>query len=121
MGREEIRDYVEEERMKIPKKLKIGGHWVKILQVDKLPAEIADCGMSQVATNKIWIARKMEDGEKIPEDVQLEVLLHEVTHHILMQAGYGTKEGIVTAIGAGFYQVLHDNKIGCIHKIRRLK
>jgi hypothetical protein len=54
--------------MKIPKKLKIGGH---VFQV-KLTDDIDDCGNSDVASNTLRI------NKKLPKDQQGATLVHEI-------------------------------------------
>jgi hypothetical protein len=97
--------------MKIPKTIKIGGHKVKIIIVDKLKNDIADCGMCQVAANKIWIATHTPDDEIIPLEIQVETLLHEILHFLSIQGGFGVQEKIVTSFASGLYQVIKDNKL----------
>ncbi len=99
--------------MKIPKKLKIGGHIVlvnsdskefsKDLGLDKF------CGKGFLGGEVILINR-----HSICRSQQEESFLHEIIHHILFHAGWNKEtinEALVQSLAAGLYQVLKDNKM----------
>ena len=98
--------------MKQIKKLKIGGHFVKVIWEDEIPNMGYNMGDSWNAHNSIRVSTHF------PESQQEETLLHEILHHIMNNLGHKHKcnDGIhteqnVEALAQGLYQVLKDNKL----------
>lgn len=87
--------------MKIPKKLKIGGHSVTVRQVDEVtPGEQWSGGWIE-SQNLIEIRRGQAMSQK-------EVaLIHEILHCINLQLNHDHVEFLAQAL----YQVLKDNKL----------
>lgn len=94
--------------MKIPRRIKVGTHWVKLRHVKKLPDAI---GYVEVSTNTIWIAKNNPSGSPVPESMQAETLLHEVMHYLSIQAGYGIQEAKCTAFASGLIGVIRENRL----------
>jgi len=99
--------------MKIPKKIKIGGHellvnsdskkFSKELKLDGL------CGTTFLGADVILINR-----HSICKSQQEESFLHEIIHHILFHAGFNKEtenEVLVQSLASGLYQVLKDNDL----------
>jgi len=101
--------------MKIPDKIKIGAHTIKVNVHDCID-DSTNIGEVQVATNTIALARKTPDGGIIPESMRTETLLHEILHYISIQAGYGIQEGKCTAYASSLLGVLRDNNIDLLDK-----
>jgi len=96
--------------MKIPNKIKIGGHFVNVNKVDDMPKMNGNMGSSWNSYNSIRV------NTNYPESQQAVTLLHELLHHILQNLGHASKEGIhtetnVEAISQALFQVLRDNKL----------
>ena len=99
--------------MKIPKTIKILGHKITVyFSGDALDLdEITRCrGLAHLLTNKIGLARKVEDDE-LTESVIAESFLHEITHHIADKLGLELEEYQVAGIACGLLQVIRDNKL----------
>jgi hypothetical protein len=100
--------------MKIPNRVKIGGHWVKVKKEDDIPAMGGNMGDSWNAHNSIRICTIY------PESQQAATFLHEILHHIFNNLGLEYKkddacaihsERNTEAIAEALFQALRDNKL----------
>ena len=85
--------------MKIPKVLKIGGHYVTVNITPDVPND--NCGQFDIKKNELLLNEKQEQ-------TQLEAsLIHEILHalNICMD------EERVEFLSQGLYQVIKDNKL----------
>ena len=96
--------------MKIPAKLKIGVHEVKVKRVQKIEGG-ALIAQVHVAMNTINVARQIIGSAMLPESMIAEGLLHEIIHYILLQNGYGVAEKMVASLAAGLFQVIRENNL----------
>ena len=98
--------------MNIPKKLKIGGHVVKVVHMDDLILEDGTelLGAASGGENTILLARHA-NGRVVQESTEEETFLHEIMHIVTDNAGMRLKEHQVNAIAAGLHQVLRDNRL----------
>lgn len=104
--------------MKIPKRVKIGAHWIKVKWVDEIEGRIAQAVLPE---NRIELARYWHDDDHnrgfIAESLITEGFLHEIGHFILYQAGYceftdnSELELVNQAFCHGILQVIRDNKL----------
>ena len=93
--------------MKIPNKLKVGGHEYKV-QITKTYDEAKgynNWGRTNHAKLKIYIDSEINQSKK--EETFIHELLHTVDHHI----GSILKEDQVNRISNSLYQVIKDNKL----------
>lgn len=89
--------------MKIPDKLKIGGHWLNVEFHSEKEVQYDRMGTLCHWENRILIQ------EDLVESKQISSLFHEVLHEIDKQAFIDLTEKQVTIIAEGIYQVLTDN------------
>ena len=94
--------------MKIPKKIKVGGHVYRVIY----PCDFAENknlrGQHDGDTKEIRIS---DDG---PESVIAETLLHEILHAVDSVTGYKLfedNERAIVGIGEALFQVLRDNNL----------
>ena len=99
--------------MKIPLKVKIGGHTLLVNSKDKKVSkdlELEDlCGKTFLGGDLILINR-----HSICRSQQEESFLHEVIHHILFRMGRNDEcldERLVQGLASWLYAFLKDNKI----------
>jgi len=83
--------------MKIPKKLKIGGHIVSI----RLSDDIEDNGFSDSQRNEIVL------NKKLPQSQLEATLIHEIFHFL----NTTIKHDLLDSLSEQFYQVMKDNKL----------
>lgn len=105
--------------MSIPKKIKLGGHTINVIQQKggNIPSH---CGMTSANSNTIIV------NIDNPMSIQEETLLHEIIHLIFFNMGHGFKghqdidgdeerephtEHTVEGLAQGLYQVLSDNDL----------
>ncbi len=93
--------------MKIPKKLKIGGHVYDILW---MPNNRKQCGETETADLKIRIS------PEFPQSQQEETIIHEILHAVRVQLSLNDsdtdkEERMVNALAGALYQVLNDNRM----------
>ena len=88
--------------MKLPDKVKIGGHWFNIEYRDERDA-YSNMGSSFTCWNLIILQKDMCASK------QMSNLFHEVLHEIGTQNDLDLSESQVTSISEGFYQFLTDN------------
>ena len=104
--------------MKIPKKIKIGGHMVTIRKMRQLQ-EPETIGQAFNSEDRIDLATHSE-GKPISEAMRAVVLLHEIVHHInWVYCGARLSEEDIQAIGEGLLQVLRDNNLDFSKKGRK--
>ena len=91
--------------MKIPKKLKIGGHEyiVRIAPVTDKAKGANNWGRTYHATNEILIDKELSTTK------QEETFIHEVVHCIEHFMESNSKESHVSRFSNGLYQALKDN------------
>lgn len=86
--------------MKIPKVLKIGGHYIAVQLVDK--TDNNNCGEWEPYENRIQLSNKQPQS-------QLEVtLLHEIIHACNISI---EDHALVESLSQQLYQVMVDNKL----------
>lgn len=83
--------------MRIPKKLKIGGHWVTV----RLSGDIEDNGISDTEKNEIIL------NKRLPQSQLEATLIHEVFHFL----NTTIKHDLLDSLSEQIYQVLKDNKL----------
>lgn len=86
--------------MKIPKKIKVGGHIYKVQFVDVEDID-RNCGEQNRARNTIRIRKDL------PQSQIEETFIHEVLHAI----NGALKEETIDMLAMGIYQILVDNKL----------
>lgn len=93
--------------MKIPKKLKIGGHIYPIKVEDRVAkGGIDKCGTSNVYSKMgIWI------DSTIGKSQQESTLIHEIIEILNSNNNIELTETQICVLEAGLYQVLKDNKL----------
>jgi hypothetical protein len=97
--------------MKIPKKIKIAGHEIKIVFKDRLESDGVACiGLAYQGQDRIELARTI-DGVPLSDDQLGCTFLHEVLHIITTLHNIGLNEKRVSQLELGLYQFLHDNRI----------
>lgn len=104
--------------MRIPTKIKILGHNIKVSCHDDLvehPDGDMCLGLAHQWTDKITLAVGFTDeaGSKldIAEPTIAETLLHEIIHHIDNRLGLELQEHQISGIACGIIQVIRDNKL----------
>ena len=88
--------------MKIPKKLKILGHWfrVQLVETEIIPGLGGDF---QGRYNLIRIAQNQAESQRA------EVFLHEIMELISVSLELGIEHPQISALSEGLFQVLRDN------------
>lgn len=87
--------------MKIPKKLKIGGH---IITIDT-SSELTVNGSTHWDTNTIKICKTLCQTQKES------TLIHEIFHIMNTEVGGNNHHALISSLAEQFYQVLKDNKL----------
>ena len=88
--------------MKIPKKLKIGGHLVTVRQVEQMQGDFPHAAGGWTESQNLIELRKSNTAS------QKEVtLIHEILHAV----NYNLTEEQVEFLSQALYQVLKDNKL----------
>ncbi len=90
--------------MKIPKRIKIGGHWFDVIHKNG-ETGFRDSGFKGSWSNVIVLNKGLKQSKRES------VLLHEIIHEISWQNDLDLKEETVSTIAEGLYQVLVDNKL----------
>ena len=96
--------------MKIPKKIKIASHEIKIRRQKKSDDATLAFGYADLAHNEIVIFREF-GGKLLEESTVAETFLHEILHQVAQLYGINLKEREINQIAAGLLQVIRDNKI----------
>lgn len=93
--------------MKIPKKIKICGHWFDIKQIKD--RDMKDGGgppaSSYSRNNRIWI-----DLRQAPSRIE-SCLIHEIIEMLNYDYQWNLEHKTISQIESGIYQVLKDNKL----------
>jgi len=93
--------------MKIPSKIKISGHDIKIVKKKNLFSDGERVwGLAYLHLNKIELATDL-----LPESKIAETFIHEVLHIICAIHGISITEKENQAIALSLFQVLRDNKL----------
>jgi len=87
--------------MKIPKKLKIGGHIYTILQKKEWDNSSNEDGYCDTTKNEICIL------STIPQSQQEAVLIHEIFHAL----NCALSHELLSSLSEQLYQTLKDNKL----------
>ncbi len=99
--------------MRLPKRMKIGGHEVKVLFPHHFRQNPDLCGQANYGLNEIRVAESDLCGARWSESSIETTFLHEVIHWV-GHVYYGEKsleEQLVCALAQGLHQVLKDNRI----------
>lgn len=91
--------------MKIPQKVKIGGHYYAVKHVENLNDPNDHCGFCKLVANEILINK---NGQA--QSQQEETLIHEIMEAINYNYELKLEHRQITIIASAFYQVLKDNK-----------
>lgn len=98
--------------MKLPKKLKVGGHIYKIIFPFKFTERVDLVGQHDSQTLEIRVNDKDSGGRDIADSRIKEVFWHEILHAIdVAYNGDKIEEDTVRRLSEGLYQVLNDNFI----------
>lgn len=104
--------------MKIPTKIKILGHTIKVSCHGNLvehPDGDMCLGLAHQWTDKISLAVAYTDETGARQDMSemtvAETLLHEIIHHIDNRLGLELQEYQISGIACGIIQVIRDNKM----------
>lgn len=100
--------------MDIPKRLKIGGHTVRV--------EVGDDTVTNNYAGEDWSLQNLiRINGNYPQSRQESILLHEILHHIVSDLGYQLKdtatdgyvhsELVLGGLAEALYQVLRTNKL----------
>ncbi len=96
------------DKLKMPKKLKIGGRVYTVIFLKEHKENLL--GQVNHTTRKIILFR-YSHGDKITKQGFEETLLHEIIHSINAVFDIEIKETVINRLSEGLYQVLKDNKI----------
>lgn len=97
--------------MKLPEEIKVAGFTYKVKYPYRFK-ETADLGQADYLQKEIRLTDVDKAGMKIPDDVVLEVFLHEVFHAVSYEyVNTNLKEDDIVLLSNGLYQVLKDNKL----------
>ena len=96
--------------MKIPDKIKIGGHWVNVVRVESFDGHDGMAGQAKHTKMEILLAEKCYGDEQAESNVAVG-LLHEIVHHVDSLYQTGLKERQVDTLSEGLFQVLRDNEL----------
>ena len=88
--------------MNIPKRLKIGGQKVKVIE-----KRLIDVDSEHSGGTADWERNEIVIASDMPQDRRECALLHEIIHMINVYL----PEEEVTYLSEALYQVLHDNKL----------
>ena len=86
--------------MKIPKKLKIGGHLIKVREMEMVD-DISCSGDSSYVNGEIRLNRELKQSQKEAS------LIHEIFHFINTTINHD----LLDSLSEQIYQVLKDNKL----------
>ena len=97
--------------MKIPKKVKIGGHWYRVLYPYIFKEDKTLWGQTDHATLEMRIAEQDGAGNKVDPSKIGEIFIHEILHCVdEIYNGGRLEEDTIKRISQGLYQVLKENK-----------
>jgi len=98
--------------MRIPSRLKIGGHFYKILKDYHFKENTSLYGQTDYSLLEIRLSKYDGGGNILPNTKYEEVFIHEILHAI--DEAYNNKkcdEEIIERLSNGIYQVFKDNKL----------
>jgi len=90
--------------MKIPSRVKIGGHWFKIVYKDDDKDDYRLTGGVTHWQNKIFLQTQLTQSKRES------VLIHEIIEEISSQNDLKIEHHILSCLAERIYQVLVDNK-----------
>ena len=98
--------------MKIPKRIKIGGHWVGVDITDRVlrSGKQKIVGRADYAHREICLCTKVR-GKRLKGSRVGETFLHEILHLVYDDMGFEQDESMVGRMSVGLYAVLHNNKL----------
>ena len=92
--------------MKIPKKIKIGGHIYKVILRARAKEDgVGSCGTCDSQYGKMWIESSWIRSQ------QESTLIHEIIEAINWNYKLELEEGQIQGLEAGLYQTLKDNRL----------
>jgi len=100
-----------EEKMKLPKKLKIAGHIYTVIYPYTF-TEVSLQGQSDLIQKEIRLGKVDTGGNLVPQAQLNNTLCHEILHCIDYE--YNNQkldDNMIDRLGNGLYQVLRDNKL----------
>jgi len=97
-------------QVKIPKRIKIAGHWVGVRRKRKVDKNEDSLGYAKYTHDEIELATSFLK-KPIPESKCAEIFLHEIIHHVLDKYSVNMREKDVHLMSAGLFQVIRDNKL----------
>lgn len=96
--------------VKLPDKVKIGGHWYKVLFPYKFVERIDINGLTDHDTVEIKISEGDGISQKLAESKIMETFFHEIIHAIdYIYNANSLDEPTVKRLAQGLYQFLTDN------------
>jgi len=102
--------------MKIPRTIKICGHKVRVKTVKNFRPPFDEALGYSDLTHNLIVLRTEFNGISLEDSTRKEVFLHEIIHFISELYGISLNETKVRQLGAGFYQVLIDNKLNFLEE-----
>ncbi len=97
--------------MKIPKRIKIGGHWVKVKYPYVFKDSLDNVGQTDYTERFILVA-SMYKGTALCESEIAETFFHEILHQVVsIYSGDQLEEKVHAQISQGLFQVLRDNDL----------
>ncbi len=90
--------------MNLPEKIKIGAHEVTVLLQNRKESQ-------EMGYFDIWHSNIGINIDGTPEDIQAEVLLHEVLEAVCHFNEIRIEHNQLTAISEGIFQVIRDNDL----------
>jgi len=99
--------------MTLPEKLKIGGHWVKVIYPHHFKERYDRCGQYDDTLKEIRISDVDCAGNKAADSAIFVSFIHEVLHAVDIISGHAVfskNEPAIEGISEGIFQVLVDNK-----------
>ena len=95
--------------MKIPKRIKVAGHWYEVIFDDIKLTNEGLVGLSVHNQLIIYLCNKYR-GEKLNKTIIEETFLHEILHTVdTNYNNHSLSEETVDRLSEGLYQVLKDN------------
>lgn len=100
--------------MEIPKKVKVGGHWIEIKYPHIFQERFDRFGQCDDAKKIIYLTALDGNGEKRADSAISVTFIHEVLHAIDMTSGHeifvgDAGERKIEGLSEGIYQFLVDN------------
>ncbi len=97
---------------KIPEKIKIGGHWYKVLYPYAFSERMNTAGQSDFFLKEIRLSDVDPGGSKRASSGIMVTLIHEILHTVDLTTGYNVfdkNESAVEGFSEMIYQILIDN------------